>query len=253
MAAEFLALPGFAARHGFFTRRGGVSSGPYSSLNASLSSSDSTENVLRNRVLVAEAMGVSPHMLLGVTQVHGTAVAVAENAWEVGQGPVADALVTGRRGMALGVVTADCAPVLFADAQAGVVGAAHAGWRGAVAGVLEETILAMERLGASRASLHAIVGPCIAQESYEVGDDLRDKVLADSASAARFFAPGKRDQHWQFDLAGYCLFRLTNFGLTPAAIGLDTCMDETRFFSHRRRTLRNEGPIGHQISVVVAE
>jgi YfiH family protein len=253
MPAECLTLPDFPARHGFFTRRGGVSTGPYTSLNCSLSSSDNRENVLRNRGLVAESIGIAPDLLLGIRQVHGTAVAVVEAAWEIGQGPDADALVTRRPGLALGVITADCAPVLLADAQAGVVGAAHAGWRGAVAGILENTVLQMERLGASRTRLRAVIGPCIALESYEVGGDLRDAVLAASDWGAGFFGPGARDAHWQFDLAGYCAARLSRCGVAGQSIGMDTCKDEARFFSHRRRTLRREGAIGHQISVIVCQ
>jgi hypothetical protein len=253
MSAEFLTVPGFPGRHGFFTRRGGVSTGPYASLNCSLSSADNRDSVLHNRSLVASAMGVTGEHLLGVTQVHGKAVAVAEAAWETGKGPQADALVTRRRRLALGVVTADCAPVLFVDAQAGVIGAAHAGWRGAVAGIIEETVCEMERLGARRRSLHAVVGPCIAQQSYEVGDDMRDAVLALSEYGERFFQSGTKNGHWQFDLPGYCLARLSICGISGQAIGLDTCSDEDRFFSHRRRTLRREGALGHQISAIVME
>ena len=161
-------------------------------------------------------------------------------------------MVTDRPGIVLGIVTADCAPVLFADREAGVIGAAHAGWRGAVAGVLEATLAAMARLGADPARVVAAVGPCIAQDSYEVGADLRDAVLARDPADARFFAAGARPGHWQFDLPGYCAARLRAAGVAQAAwLGRDTLADPARFFSHRRRTLAGGGPIGHQISAVV--
>jgi YfiH family protein len=241
------------ARHGFFTRRGGVSEGPFASLNCSLSGQDARDNVLENRARAARALGADPAMLVGARQVHGTVVATVEAPWRPGEGPTADALVTARAGVALGIVTADCAPVLFADAQARVVGAAHAGWRGAVAGVLEATIAAMASLGADPARIEAAVGPCIGQASYEVGADLRDAVLAHDSEDEHFFRDEMRAAHWQFDLAGYCAARLARAGLRSVAIAdADTRADEARFFSHRRRTLAGGGPIGHQISIVVA-
>ncbi len=241
------ALP---APHGFFTREGGVSEGPFASLNASLSGADDRARVLENRARAARALGADPAKLVGITQVHGADVATVTQAWAPGAGPRADAMVTDRPGIALGIVTADCAPVLFADAGAGVVGAAHAGWRGALAGVLEATVAAMEALGASRSRIAAAIGPCIAQASYEVGADLRDAVLARAAADARFFAGG-RPGHWQFDLAGYCAARLAAAGIAAEVTGHDTLADEARFFSHRRRTLAGGGPIGHQISVIL--
>ena len=189
--------------------------------------------------------------LVGCTQVHGIDVVTVETAWEAGTGPRADAMVTGRPGLALGIITADCAPILFADRSAGIVGAAHAGWRGAVAGVIEATIAAMTQLGARADRIAAAVGPCIGQTSYEVASDLRDAVLAHDPAGARFFATGKRDARWQFDLPGYCAARLTAAGVGAVYVtGLDTLADEDHFFSHRRRTLAGGGPIGHQISVI---
>jgi len=210
------------------------------------------DRVLRNRGLVAEAMGVEASLLVGVTQVHGRGVALVDEPWAFGQGPAADGMVTRRAGVALGIVTADCAPVLFCDVEAGVVGAAHAGWRGACGGVLEGVVDAMEQLGARRAQVRAAVGPCIGQASYEVSADLRDPVMASLAGAERFFVSGVRPEKWQFDLGGYCLARLLACGVEARGLGLDTCADEARFFSHRRRVLSGGGPIGHQISVVVA-
>lgn len=237
--------------HAFFTRQGGVSTGAFASLNCSLSSPDDPEAVRRNRAAAAGVLGAAPGEMLGLYQVHGVAVADGRAPWDDSARPRADAAVTDRPGQVLSIVTADCAPVLFADAEAGVVGAAHAGWRGAVAGVLEATIDAMEGLGARRARIAALVGPCIGQASYEVGADLRDEVLARDAADARFFAPGRREDRWQFDLAGYCVARLAAAGAGQArALMVDTLAEEDRFFSHRRRTLAGGGPIGHQLSAI---
>ena len=252
MSAEFLTAPDFPLRHGFFTRRGGVSEGAYGSLNCSLSSADLPNNVARNRALVAEAMGVQVASLVGVMQVHGREVVIVDKPWPAGQGPKADAMVTRVPGVALGVITADCAPVLFADPVAGVVAAAHAGWRGACAGVLEASVDAMLSLGALRARIVAAIGPCIGQASYEVAADLREPVLKSFAGAERFFVTGQRPERWQFDLAGYCTARLDAAGIKAISLGLDTFSDEARFFSHRRRTLSGGGAIGHQISVVTS-
>ncbi|UPY39270.1 peptidoglycan editing factor PgeF [Sediminicoccus sp. KRV36] len=242
--AEFLTHAGLAARHGFFTRRGGVSTGAYAALNCGLRSEDDAAAVAENRARAAMALGAAPTALRALRQVHGATVVEAGPAWDAL--PEADAMVTRAPGIALGIVTADCAPVLFHDAQAGVVGAAHAGWKGAVTGVLEATIAAMEALGASRGAISAVVGPCIAQASYEVRADLRDAV-----DDPRFFTPGKDSAHFQFDLAGYCKARLLAAGVRGAALGADTLADEARFFSHRRRTLAGGGPLGHQLSAIM--
>jgi YfiH family protein len=240
------------APHGFFTRAGGVSAGPFASLNCSLSGQDDRDRVLENRARAARAVGVDPDRLVGLTQVHSADAVAVTAAWAPGAGPRADAMVTDRSGLALGIVTADCAPILFADAAAGVVGAAHAGWRGAVLGVIEATIEAMQALGADPARIVAAVGPCIGQDSYEVAADLRDAVLARNPADAVFFAPGRRDARWQFDLPGYCAGRLRRAGVGDVVVtGVDTLTEEARFFSHRRRTLGGGGPIGHQISVIV--
>lgn len=250
MTAEALESARLTVPHGFFTRRGGVSEGAFASLNCSLSGADERANVLENRARVARRLGADPAALSGLTQVHGAEVVVVEAPIPAGAGPRADALVTARRGIALGVVTADCTPVLLADPGAGVIGAVHAGWRGALAGVLEATVAAMRGLGATRIS--AAVGPCIRQPSYEVAADLRDAVLARDADDARFFADGVRPERWQFDLAGYCADRLAQAGLEDIdTIDADTLPDTARFFSHRRRTLAGGGPIGHQMSAIV--
>ena len=250
MSAEFLTASNILPRHGFFTRNGGVSEGRFASLNASLSSQDSRDNVMRNRARIAHALGAAPDKLLGLTQIHSADVVIAREPWAAGDGAKADALVTDVPGLALGVITADCGPVLFADADAGVIGAAHAGWRGAAMGILEATVAAMRNLGATR--IAAVVGPCISQASYEVGHDMRDAVLAQDEAAAGVFGQGVREGRFQFDLAGYCLQRLRLAGCASAeALFVDTRDDEVRFFSHRRRTLEGGGPIGHQLSAIV--
>jgi len=242
--AEFITHPAITARHGFFTRRGGVSSGAYAALNCGLRSEDDAAAVAENRARAAQALGAAPEALRALRQVHGPVVVEAGAAWDTL--PEADAMVTRAPGVALGIVTADCAPVLFHDAKAGVIGAAHAGWKGAVGGVLEATIAAMEALGATRSGLRAVVGPCIAQGSYEVRADLRDAV-----DDPRFFAPGRDDAHFLFDLADYCAARLESAGVKGAGLGLDTLADDARFFSHRRRTLAGGGPLGHQLSAIM--
>ena len=251
MTPDPLRSPLLPVAHGFFTRRGGVSTGSYAALNCSLSGQDAPEAVAENRARAARALGAAPDALVGLTQVHGIAVARVETPWPAGAGPAADAMVTDRPGVALGIITADCAPVLLADPSAGVIGAAHAGWRGAAAGVIEATVAAMEALGAARGRIAGAVGPCIGQASYEVGEDLRAAVLAAGADGARFLAPGRREGRWQFDLSGYCAARLAAAGIGLIdVVAADTAADEARFFSHRRRTLAGGGPIGHQISMI---
>jgi YfiH family protein len=250
MTLPRLTDPMLAVPHGFFTREGGVSTGPYASLNCSLSGADERAAVLENRARVARSLGVAPAQLVGLHQVHGTEVATVTAPWAPGEGPKADGMVTATPGIALGVVTADCGPVLFADAEAGVVGAAHAGWRGAVAGILEATVAAMVALGAEPPRITAVIGPCIRQASYEVASDLRGAVLARDPADDRFFAPG-RPERWLFDLAGYCAMRLGQAGVGRVSVTPgDTAAEPHRFFSHRRRTLAGGGPIGHQIAGV---
>ncbi len=259
--AEALTTDLIKVPHGFFTRRGGVSGGAYASLNCSLSGQDDRGKVMENRARVARSLDLDPGRLVGLTQVHGTHVVTVTEPWPPGCGEKADAMVTDRPGLGLGIVTADCAPVLFADASAGIVGAAHAGWRGAVAGVLDATVSAMIALGSSLGRITTAVGPSISQASYEVGSDLRDCVLAGAASDSAFFTPGQREDRWQFDLPGYCAARLRRLGVGHILVtGIDTLAEEDRFFSYRRRTLADRvgaqhadskpGPIGHQISVI---
>jgi hypothetical protein len=248
--AEYLTDPALVGLpHGFFTRRGGVSSGAFASLNCSLSGRDDPAHVAENRRRAAAALGGV--RLVGAWQVHGIAVATVDAPWPDDARPQADALVTSRPGMGLAIVTADCAPVLFADPTAGVVGAAHAGWRGALAGIVAATVQAMQRLGARRIS--AVVGPCIRQPSYEVDDGFRAQWLAADAAHARWFAPGRRAGHHQFDLAGAVAGACRAAGCATSVVPADTLAEAESFFSHRRATLANAGPIGHQASVIAVK
>ena len=236
--------------HGFLGRRGGMSEGIFASLNVGLGSSDSLEAVAANRLAVIEA--VMPKAVLTTCyQIH-SALVVTVNAPMV-ERPQADALVTRAPGLLLGILTADCAPVLFADAQAGVIGAAHAGWKGALGGVTDATIKAMEALGAKRANIAAAIGPCIARKSYEVGDAFVETFAKDDPANERFFSGG-RAGHAYFDLEGYVAHRLQAAGIARVdALGLDTCSDAERFFSYRRTTHAGEPDYGRQISVIGLE
>lgn len=238
-------------RHGFFTRRGGVSGGVYSSLNCGPGSADDASAVRENRARVARALD-APAGLVSLYQVHGRDIVVVDDGYNVdGPRPKADGLVTRRRGIALGILSADCAPVLFADVQAEVIGACHAGWRGALAGVTDATVEAMERLGAKRDRIRAAIGPAIGQESYEVSEPFRTDFLAADTGNAVFFAPGRRAGHWQFDLPGYLKQRLHRADVAGENLGLDTCADAARFFSYRRMTLAGEADYGRQVSAIV--
>ncbi len=235
--------------HGFFGRRGGVSDGMVAGLNAGLGSADDPAAVAENRRLATDAV-LPGAALLGVYQIHSAEAVVVTAPYAEAARPRADALVTDRPGLLLGILTADCAPVLFADRDAGVVGAAHAGWKGALGGVTDATLAAMETRGARRERIVAAIGPCIARASYEVDDGfLRTFAEADAANE-RFFADGRADHH-QFDLEAYVAHRLAAAGVTRIeALGLDTYSDEERFYSFRRATHRGEADYGRQISVI---
>ncbi len=238
--------------HGFFTRRGGLSSGVYASLNCGIGSDDDRDTVLANRGRAASALRVDAEHLASPYQVHGADVAIVEQAWPPGERPEADAIVTKTAGLAIAVGTADCAPVLFADPEAGVIGAAHAGWGGARKGILEATVAAMTTLGARPDRTSAAIGPTIAQESYEVGPEFRERFTTDDPSHDRFFAHGKRSGRFQFGLVDYLVAKLGQMELaTISPIGLDTYADEDRFFSFRRTTHRGEADYGRMISAIV--
>ncbi len=237
-----------SVRHGFFTRKGGASSGIFAGLNCGTGSTDLADAVAINRARVAKAMGVAVDHLLGVHQVHSADVVPVTGPAPVR--PHADAMVTATPGVALSILTADCQPVLFADAKARVIGAAHAGWRGSVAGVLEATVDAMEGLGAHRRNISAIIGPCISQGAYEVGPEFFYSFTDADPAYSRFFATGKGDR-MLFDLPGFGLHRLREAGVGHAAwTGHCTYHDAERFFSFRRTTHAGEADYGRLISVI---
>jgi len=238
-------------RHAFFTRAGGVSDGVYASLNGGIGSHDDAENVAENRARMAAALGVAPRRFLTAYQVHSPTVVVAEAPWSSESRPRADAIVTRMRALAIGVTTADCGPVLFADPQAQVIGAAHAGWRGALAGVIEATVEAMARLGAARGRIRAAIGPMIRQSNYEVGPDLIARFAAADPASSRFFAGAARDGHALFDLGGYVATRLERAGIGHMEdLGSCTYADAARFFSYRRATHRAEPDYGRHVNAI---
>jgi polyphenol oxidase len=241
-------------RHCFFTRRGGVSTGLYSSLNCGYGSGDQPDNVRENRRRAAERFALGEGDLLTLHQVHSTDVLTVDGGrWTSPGAPKADALVTDRPGVALGVLAADCAPVLLADGDAQVIGAAHAGWKGALAGIVEATIVAMEKLGAKRERMQAAIGPCIGRESYEVGPEFPARFMAQDAGNDGFFRPAPRAGHFLFDLPGYLVNRMARIGVTVTATGDDTLSGVDRFFSYRRNTLQGVRDYGRGLSAIALE
>ncbi|WP_457094242.1 peptidoglycan editing factor PgeF [Microvirga sp. P5_D2] len=237
-------------RHAFFTRQGGVSEGIYASLNGGIGSSDNAEHVKENRRRMAETVDVAPDALISVYQVHSPDAALVEGPWR-SERPKADAMVTKTPGLALAITTADCGPVLFADHEAGVIGAAHAGWRGAVTGVLEATLDAMEQLGADRSRTVAVLGPTISQKAYEVGPEFVARFAEEAPGHEHFFRPSETPDHAMFDLPGFIGARLKAAGV-GSFTNLDLCTysDEERFFSYRRTTHRKEPDYGRLISAI---
>ncbi len=244
-------------RHGFFTREGGVSSGEHASLNVGLGSDDDRAAVVENRRRVAAHLsahseGVPQTDIVTTYQVHSAEAVIVEAPFGADGAPKADALVTATPGLAIGALTADCTPVLFADAEAKVVAAAHAGWRGAVAGILTSTVSAMEKLGANRQRIRAAIGPVIRQDAYEVGPEFKAQFLEQAPGNAQFFAIPEGAERDHFDLPGYCRQQMLNLGLTFVEdLGECTYANESLFFSYRRKTHRNEGDYGRQIAAIV--
>jgi polyphenol oxidase len=245
------AIPGL--RHAFFTRDGGVSDGIYNSLNGGIGSNDDPANVAENRSRMAEQMGVPPEYFLSVHQTHSPNVAVTSGPWRGAARPLADAIVTRSEGLAIGATAADCGAVLLVDPNARVIGAAHAGWKGALTGIVESTVDAMEELGAERSGIVAAIGPLIRQHSYEVGAEFVDRFVEADAENTLFFLPAAREGHAMFDLAGFIRMRLENAGvLMIDDIGTDTYSDE-RFFSYRRSVHRGEPDYGRHVHAIVME
>ena len=248
-APSLAALPGI--RHAFFTRKGGVSSGVYGSLNGGIGSDDDPAHVRENRARMAVAIGVAPQNFLTAYQVHSPDVVTVEAPWPADRRPRADALVTRTPGIGLGISTADCGPLLFADAEAGVIGAAHAGWRGAFHGVIEATLAAMQALGAKPSRVRAALGPLIRQDDYEVGPDFVASFLAADPGNMRFFEPAERSGHAMFDLPGYIAMRVERAGVGGFEdVGLNTYADPARFFSYRRTTHTGEPDYGRHINAI---
>jgi len=238
-------------QHGFFGRKGGVSDGIYTSLNCGYGSHDSHENVTQNRQLVAREFSIIEHSLITINQIHSNKTLTLYNNTSRDTLSDGDALATSQAGLALAIQTADCVPVLFSDAKNRVIGAAHAGWKGAISGVTDNTISAMEKLGAEASEITASIGPCIAQPSYEISQEFYDTFIADDAANATFFKDGKAG-HYYFDIKSYVAARLAASGIkTISVLGNDTCAEEEFFFSNRRRNLRGEPDYGRQLSVIM--
>jgi YfiH family protein len=238
-------------RHAFFTRQGGVSGGFFESLNCGFGSGDASEAVTRNRAIATERLGFSPDRLVTCYQVHSTTVVTVERPWPHNAAPRADGLVASVPGIALGILTADCAPILFADVVANVIGAAHGGWRGALGGIIEAILERMEALGAKRARIRAGIGPCIAQRSYEVGPEFPPTFLSNDPASAAYFMPAVRSGHFLFDLPGYIEHRLARAGVAVIdRAAHDTVAEDTHFFSYRRACLRGEPVYGRALSAI---
>jgi YfiH family protein len=245
------AIPGL--RHAFFTRDGGVSDGIYADLNGGLGSNDDPAKVAENRRRMAAQMGVTPEHFLSVWQIHSPDAVVATGSWESASRPRADAMVTRTEGLAIGVTAADCGPILFVDPNARVIGAAHAGWKGALTGIVESTVEAMEKLGAERSGIVAAIGPLIRQHSYEVGGEFVERFIEADAENGVFFIPSVREGHAMFDLAGFIRMQLENSGvLMIDDIGVDTYSDE-RFYSYRRSVHRKEPDYGRHVHAIALE
>ena len=238
-------------RHAFFTRQGGISTGLFAALNCGFGSGDDLEKVARNRALATAQLDLPSDRLVSCHQVHGTDIVTVERPWRREDNPRADGMVTNVPGIALGILAADCAPVLFADPAAGIIGAAHGGWRGALAGVMEATVAAMTRLGASTDRIRAGIGPCIGQASYEVGPEFERAFAEADAESQAFFVPAERPGHFRFDLPAYIADRLARLGLAAVQqSGHDTAAEEDLFFSYRRACLRGEKHYGRGLAAI---
>ena len=249
-SAVLNSVPGL--RHAFFTRQGGASEGIFASLNCGLGSADARTAVIENRARAATHLGVAPWQLLTVYQCHSPNCVTVDAPWVEGQAPEADAMVTREPGIALGILAADCAPILLADKSAGVIGAAHAGWKGAIGGVIESTLAAMESLGARRSQIVAAVGPCIGPRSYEVGSEFEARFRAADPGYGSFFGMAARPGHFMFDLPGFVAARVRASGavLVDPSPG-DTYTQDQDFFSYRRATHRGEPDYGRNLSAIV--
>ncbi|MBK6897258.1 MAG: peptidoglycan editing factor PgeF [Alphaproteobacteria bacterium] len=240
--------------YGFFGRAGGVSAGVFSGLNCGQGSGDNPEHIARNRAIVAAEAGIKPKNLLSLYQIHGPQCLPVETPWTPDARPQADAMASDKAGIGLGILVADCAPVLFAAEKpegAPVIAAAHAGWKGALSGVLEAAVQALTDQGANRKTIRACIGPCIGPQSYEVTENFSEPFLEHDAASARFFRKSAKPGHLMFDLPSYCVWRLAMAGVTNVScLNMDTCADEQSFYSYRRTTHRKEPDYGRQIAVI---
>jgi len=251
---QYLSADQIDTTHGFFTRLGGMSQGIYSSLNCAWGSKDNLSDVMTNRALVVQSLGNRISDLLSASQVHSNRVQVVDKVWTRESSPEVDGLVTDKPGIALGILTADCAPVLFHDARAKIIGAAHAGWKGAIGGVLENTVQAMVDLGATTDNIQACIGPCIHPSAYEVDSGFKQIFINQDPAFESYFTDGARAEHYQFDLPGFVKARLEKLSLAGVQASLaDTYSDEDRFFSYRRTTHNQETDYGRQISVITLD
>ncbi|MCC3244990.1 polyphenol oxidase family protein [Methylocystis sp. WRRC1] len=249
LSARNLDLPG--VRHAFFTREGGVSEGVYASLNGGVGSRDEAARVGENRARMAARVGVAPERLLVPFQIHSADAMTVSEPWAPEDRPRCDGLVTREASLALGVTGADCGMLLFADARAGVIGACHSGWKGALGGMIEATVVAMEKQGARRADIHVALGPAIHPESYEVGPEFSARFIESDRAFARFFAPSPREGHSMFDLPGFIASRVEALGVASfESLAVDTYTDETRCFSYRRSVHRREPDYGRLVSAI---
>ncbi|MDX1736785.1 MAG: peptidoglycan editing factor PgeF [Alphaproteobacteria bacterium] len=246
-------------KHGFFTRRGGVSQGIYQGLNCGSGSSDNKDHIEENRKKVAQALGKEANHLLSLYQIHSNEVYILDDApnlaiWNSMDRPKADAIVTRRSDVALGILTADCGPLLFSDPNNKIIGAAHAGWKGALTGIIENTIDAMISLGAEKSNIHVVLGPCIHQPSYEVSGEFRSTFVDQDKNADTFFDPGKRAGHFQFDLPAFILRKLESMNVGSFGnVNKDTYPDSENFYSYRRTTHNKEADYGRQVSAIAID
>ncbi|ENN94418.1 peptidoglycan editing factor PgeF [Bartonella vinsonii] len=250
LAKELSALHVHGIKHGFFTRQGGVSQSLYQSLNVGKSSNDQPEHIAQNRLLIADYFGVEVQDLVTVNQIHSCDVVVVDQAF-IDVPPKADALVTTTQGLLIGVLTADCGPVLFADPQAGVIAAAHAGWRGSLNGIIEKTISVMEDQGAKRQSIIAVLGPCIGPYHYEVTSEFYNQFIDRHSKFEKYFLKTDKVNHLRFNLWAFIMEQLKEAGVHASCVELCTYQEEQRFFSYRRAIHRNEPDYGRQISAII--
>ncbi|EJF89186.1 peptidoglycan editing factor PgeF [Bartonella tamiae] len=251
-ASQLLNLQRFGVHHGFFTRQGGVSDGIFNSLNVGLGSNDNRDNILKNRERITNFFHLKPQNLVTPYQIHSNKVHIIDSS-NIAKQLEGDGLITLEKGIAIGILTADCGPILFADPNKKIIACAHAGWRGALNGIIENTIQNMEKLGSKRANIIAILGPCIGPKNYEINEEFRQNFLEERTTNTKFFVGTSSPTHYLFNLWAFILERLKEAGVQAECVEMCTYEDETRFYSYRRKTHRNESDYGRQMSVIMLE